>query len=62
MVLKIEIDLEKCSHCRTCIDSCNYGSLEWFEEDPVVVNPSACGRCFECVKNCPAEAIKIIER
>ena len=61
MILKIEIDLEKCSRCKNCIEVCNYGVLEWFEDQPVVVNPSACGRCFECEKNCPEKAIKIIE-
>ena len=62
MVLEIKIDYDKCTGCKNCIESCLFGVLEWFEDQPVVVNPSACGKCFECKEKCPVNAIKIKER
>ncbi|MHA1379953.1 MAG: 4Fe-4S binding protein [Candidatus Helarchaeota archaeon] len=62
MFLEIKIDLDKCIGCKTCVENCFYGVLEWFEDQPIVVNPNGCGRCFVCQKNCPVGAIKIIER
>jgi len=38
------------------------GGLEWFEDQPVVVNASECSGCRECQKNCPTNAIIIKEK
>jgi len=62
MVIEIKIDYEKCIRCKKCIEACSYGVLEWFEEIPVVANPSKCGDCGECQKSCPVEAITIKEK
>ncbi|MHA1384488.1 MAG: hypothetical protein ACTSR3_12100 [Candidatus Helarchaeota archaeon] len=62
MVIEIKIDLTNCSCCKTCIKKCLYGVLEWFEDRPVVVNPSACSICFKCKENCQFGAINVKER
>ena len=62
MIVEIRIDYEKCNTCGNCVKSCSFGVLEWFEDRPIVVNPSECGRCGECQKNCPTNAIYIKEK
>ena len=62
MIVEIRIDYEKCNRCGKCVKSCSFGVLEWFEDRPIVVNPSECGRCGECQKNCPTNAIYIKEK
>ena len=57
MVVEIKIDYEKCIGCKECVKACSYGVLEWFDDTPVVVNPSSCALCLECEKKCPVNAI-----
>jgi len=52
---------EKCSHCGTCIEACNFGAIS--ETGPfVVVNPYKCEGCKVCVHCCPEEAISFPEK
>jgi len=62
LIVEIKIDYEKCTGCKKCVKACSYGVLEWFEEIPIVANPSECGGCGECQKSCPVDAITIKEK
>jgi MinD superfamily P-loop ATPase len=62
MVTEIRIEYSKCTKCKKCIEMCTFSVLEWFEENPIVVNPHNCSACLECQSNCPVEAISIKEK
>ena len=59
MTTKIEIDYNRCNSCKKCVETCDYGTLEWFEEEPIVANPSSCSYCLKCTLNCPVNAITV---
>ncbi|HDQ06598.1 MAG TPA: 4Fe-4S dicluster domain-containing protein [Candidatus Bathyarchaeota archaeon] len=62
MVVDIKINYRRCTSCKKCVKACTFGVLEWFEEQPLVVNPSKCSACFECKLSCPVDAISIKEK
>ena len=62
MVVEIRIEYDRCTGCKECVKTCSYGVLEWFEERPIVVDPSACSACLECEKSCPVCAISVREK
>jgi NAD-dependent dihydropyrimidine dehydrogenase PreA subunit len=62
MVVDVKIDYCNCTCCKRCIENCVFGVLEWFEEKPIVANPSSCSACLECVSACPANAINVKEK
>ena len=57
MVVEIKVDYAKCVGCKECVEACSYGVLEWFDDMPIVVNPSSCALCLECEKRCSVNAI-----
>jgi NAD-dependent dihydropyrimidine dehydrogenase PreA subunit len=59
MSVEIIIDYNNCTSCKKCVELCDYGTLEWFEEQPIVANPSSCSYCLKCMQNCPVNAIII---
>jgi MinD superfamily P-loop ATPase len=59
MVVEVEIDYDRCTSCKKCLEACTFGVLEWFEDRPIVVNPSNCSACLECKMSCPADAIRV---
>jgi len=62
MVVKITVDYSRCNGCNKCVKACSFGVLEWFEDQPIVTNPSSCSACLECKKICPVNAISIEEK
>ena len=62
MVVEIRIEYDRCTGCKECVETCSYGVLEWFEERPIVVDPSVCSACLECEKACPVYAISVREK
>lgn len=60
-MVKIEIDLEKCTGCGTCTAVCPSGVYEIKEGKSIVVNLDACLTCRACETQCPNSAIKVIE-
>jgi NAD-dependent dihydropyrimidine dehydrogenase PreA subunit len=55
----VEIDLEKCKGCQTCVDVC---PMQVFEKDGDKVKASksdSCIGCRACEVQCPVQAIKI---
>jgi heterodisulfide reductase subunit A len=54
------IDPEICSGCRTCIDLCAYGAIEFDARRRVsVVNGALCKGCGSCSTACPSNAAQV---
>jgi NAD-dependent dihydropyrimidine dehydrogenase PreA subunit len=60
-MVEIKIDIEKCTGCGTCVDTCPVEVFEIREEKSVVVNLDECLVCMACEVQCPEGAIKVIE-
>ena len=61
---KAELDPEKCTHCKQCIDEqfCHFGALSWNEMDRIpIIDPIACEGCGGCKLLCPLEAFSIYQ-
>jgi len=52
-----KIDLEKCTGCGTCVDTCPMGVLELQDDKAYVANPDECTECQACEAACPNNAI-----
>ncbi len=61
-IKKIDIDLEKCKGCKTCVNACFADVLRWNEADkkPVVAYPEDCVWCLACEAACPAQCIEVV--
>ncbi len=59
---RIEIDLEMCNRCRTCVDACFVNVIQWDVKDgkPVAAYPEDCVWCLACEEACPAQCIEVI--
>jgi glutamate synthase domain-containing protein 2 len=61
-------DYERCSRCGLCATACTWGEISMVvekvnDENPVcipVANRSSCGACRYCEKQCPEDAIRIV--
>lgn len=57
--MRIKVDIELCTGCETCIDSCPYDAIE-MKEGKAFIN-EYCQLCRNCLNACPEGAIKEIE-
>jgi NAD-dependent dihydropyrimidine dehydrogenase PreA subunit len=59
---RVEIDLEMCNRCRTCVDACFVNVIKWDEKDdkPVAAYPEDCVWCLACEEACPGQCIEVI--
>lgn len=57
----IELHLDDCNRCRTCVDSCFVDVLRWDEqaEKPVAAYPQDCVWCYACEMACPGNCIDV---
>ncbi|MCD6457330.1 MAG: 4Fe-4S binding protein [Thermoproteales archaeon] len=53
------IDLEKCTGCGTCVETCPSGVLELKDGKAHVVNADDCLGCHACESVCPESAITV---
>ena len=53
------VDVEKCTGCGDCIESCPTESIKLENEKAVIDNE--CIECGACVDECPNEAISVPE-
>lgn len=55
------INVDECSGCGTCVDSCPSGVLELADDVAKAVNEDECTACGTCAEECPMEAIEVEE-
>ena len=58
-LFEVKVNYNCCIGCRKCIEICDFGVLEWFEELPIVTNPINCSACLKCKLSCPVNAILV---
>lgn len=55
------IDIDECSGCGICVDTCPNGVLDIVGSVASVVNEDSCDGCGECMEECPLGAIEVDE-
>lgn len=60
-MVKIVIDINKCTGCGSCVDTCPVGVFEIKDKKSVAVKPEECLVCRACEVQCPEGAIQVIE-
>ncbi|MHB8842269.1 MAG: ATP-binding protein [Candidatus Aquicultor sp.] len=53
------VDVDECSGCGTCVDSCPNGVLELVDDIAKAVNEENCDGCKTCMEECAMEAIEV---
>ncbi len=53
--MAVKVDVEKCTGCGVCVDSCSVEAIT-IEEDKAVISEE-CVECSACISECPQEAI-----
>ena len=56
--MAVNVNLEKCNGCGTCVESCPSEALS-LENEKISVDADACVDCGVCVDECPVEAIEL---
>ncbi len=54
-------DYDKCTHCGTCVDRCQFGARK-IVDDSLEVNHDLCFGCGLCVSTCPPNAITLLRK
>jgi len=59
--VKIEIDMDMCNGCKTCVGACFIDVLRWDDEQerPIVAYQEDCVGCFACEIACPVQCIEV---
>ncbi|KPV64392.1 MAG: Ferredoxin [Candidatus Bathyarchaeota archaeon BA2] len=60
-MVEVKVDIEKCTGCGTCVDTCPVEVFEVKDEKSVVINNDECLVCRACEVQCPENAIEVIE-
>jgi NAD-dependent dihydropyrimidine dehydrogenase PreA subunit len=60
-MVEIKINLEKCTGCATCVDTCPVGVYEIRNGKSQAVKVDECLVCRACETQCPEGAIEVIE-
>lgn len=55
--MAVVVDLEKCTGCGTCEESCPVESIK-IEKEKAVVDAETCVDCGTCIDECPEKAIR----
>lgn len=58
----IEIDREKCNGCGACVRACHEGAIALLDGKAQLMRDDYCDGMGDCLPNCPADAIRFVER
>lgn len=58
----IEIDEEKCTGCRLCVDACHEGAIGMVDGKARLLRDDYCDGLGDCLPSCPTGAITFVER
>ena len=56
--MAVNVDLEKCTGCESCVEVCPAEALKVADEK-LVVDAENCTDCGSCVDECPLEALDL---
>ena len=59
--VKIEIDNDRCTRCKTCVHACFVDVFRWDDnaEKPIAAYPEDCVWCYACEMACPVKCIEV---
>ncbi len=58
----IQIDEEKCTGCRLCVDACHEGAIAMVDGKARLLRDDYCDGLGDCLPACPTDAITFVER
>ena len=58
-ITQIKYQLNKCTACLRCVNSCSNGAIA-FEGERIVISGEKCKRCGNCVSNCLNNALSLV--
>lgn len=54
--IQILYDQKKCSHCQTCVNTCQTDAIH-HENKRIYINHDKCIGCLQCINHCPTHAL-----
>ncbi|KNY27546.1 4Fe-4S binding protein [Pseudobacteroides cellulosolvens] len=57
-LIRLEIDKDKCTNCKQCVNACTSFGVAESEKDGLKIN-GLCTKCMKCHGNCPSSAISL---
>ena len=58
-VTTLELDEQKCTGCRKCIEVCPHAVFEMNGKKARIIDRDACMECGACAMNCAADALTV---
>ncbi len=58
-VTTLELDEQKCTGCRKCIEVCPHAVFEMNGKKARIIDRDACMECGACAMNCSADALTV---